>query len=101
MKRPRKGEHYRSLHDVEVVGLVGFSGAPISQSCGGTLPAGTTIRVISDPSRRATAITARPLDSSRFETEFVSADDRAEQHYAGYYLVLSFEQLAKSFKLVT
>lgn len=99
MKRPRKGERYRSLHDMEVAGIVAFSGAPISQSCGGTLPAGTLIRVLSDPNERATAITARPVDHSRFERAFVSADDLAEQHYAGYYLVLSFAQLAANFTL--
>lgn len=99
-KRPRKGERYCSLGEVEVSGIVAFRGVPISQSCGGRLPAGTVVRVLGDPNERASAITARPVQYRRFERLLVSADDRAERHYDGYYLVLSFTDLASHFKLL-
>jgi hypothetical protein len=100
MKRPRKGERYRGLDEVEVSGIVAFRGVPVSQSCGGSLPAGTVIRVLGDPNERASAITARPVQYRKFERLLVSADDRAERHYDGYYLVVSFADLASHFKLL-
>lgn len=49
---------------------------------------------------RASAITARPVQYRRFERLLVSADDRAERHHDGYYLVLSFGDLASHFRLL-
>ena len=101
MKRPRKGERYRSVDEVRVSGVVAFRGVPVSQSCGGNLPIGTVIRILSDPNERATAVTARPVDYRRFESVLVSADDLSERHYDGYYLVLSFAQLELHFTLLS
>ena len=100
MTRARIGDRYRSLEDVAVTGIVGFSGAPVSQSCAGTLPAGTVVRILNDPGERAIAVYARPVQYKKFEKLLVSADDRAEQHYAGYQLVLSFSDLASSWELL-
>jgi hypothetical protein len=64
MKRPRKAERYRSLDEVEVSGIVAFRGVPVSQSCGGRLPAGTVIRVLGDPNERASASQRDPYSTA-------------------------------------
>jgi len=49
---------------------------------------------VGDANERASAVTARPVQYRRFDRLLVSADDRAERHHDGSYLVLLFADLA-------
>ena len=68
-------------------------------SCSGVND-GNRVRV-GDANERASAVTARLVQYRRCERLLVSADDRAERHDDGYYLVLLFADLASPFRLAS
>ncbi|HVT07515.1 MAG TPA: hypothetical protein VHO67_08660 [Polyangia bacterium] len=96
MNRPTKGQRYRAKSDLDVRGIISYS-APFTGGFRGTLPAGATLTVEDDPPSFARGVYLRPDDYRRFESLFVSADERGAHNYSGYAVVVTFEDLESGF----
>jgi hypothetical protein len=92
--RPRKGDHYVVTTACPAIVLIQFL-APFTGGNERTLPLGLRFAVDDDPPAIATAVGATPEPYEEWEPELVPEKDRRADKYAGYSLVIKFDDLAK------
>jgi hypothetical protein len=99
VEKPRKGQRYKALRDIQIESIVLF-GAPFSSASRGILPKGEIITIEKDPKEEATLAIAVPNHYKDLEEVFVPKRDRMDSKYSDYYLVMRFRTLAKEFERV-
>ncbi len=91
--RPKKGARY--VVRSPFIGLVLTSWfAPFTGGDEQTLTVGLEFVVEHDPPEIATAVSGRADPYEYWEQRLVSEKDRADEKYGGFYLVVSFDDLA-------
>lgn len=83
----RKGERYRCKAPLEVIAMTSWA-APFTGGADKVLPAGEEFVVASDPPVGATAVCCNPVRYDELHAHFVSAKDRRNKRYSGYYLCI-------------
>jgi hypothetical protein len=95
----RKGQRYRTVRDLEVGVLTHFR-APFTDGARAILRAGEVFTVALDPAALATAAQCNPERYEALEKELVPEEDRTDQKYSGYSLVIDFESIERDCELV-
>ena len=90
----RKGERYRSTAPLEVIAMTAWA-APCIGGEVGVLPAGEEFVVSNDPAEGATAVYCDPVRYDQLHAHFVSAKDRRNKRYSGYYLCIDLGLIAE------
>ena|SRR5277367_8480 len=94
----RDGDLYESLEDMPV-DFVTHWAAPFTGGGKGTLPKGTTIRLVVIPRVTSPAgYYAHPLNKEEIELLLVPAEERSAPKYSGMSLVVLVEDLSKRFR---
>jgi hypothetical protein len=88
----RKGDRYKVIRSFEA-GVLTMWLAPFTGGDNKMLPAGLTFVISSEPPRTATAVCADVECPVEWEKLLVPAKERGSCQYAGYYLVVPFEQV--------
>ena len=89
---PRAGYRYVVTTAFEAIVLTQWFG-PFTGGSEKLIPAGLEFVVAADPPATATAITAKPDPSDRWEALLVDGQERTAEKYDGYSLVIPFERL--------
>ncbi len=92
--RPRKGDRYAVTTAFTTILLVQFF-APFTGGNEQTLPAGLLFVIDHDAVDSAKGVAAIPEPYADWEPALVSDVDRKTEKYAGYYLVIKFDDLEK------
>jgi hypothetical protein len=97
---PRDGDLYECIEDISLRFLVHWR-APFTSDGAGTLPKGTTVRLMVSPRVvRPTTFRALPIDKEAIETLLVPFKERTDEKYGGISLTITAEDLSKSFRLL-
>jgi hypothetical protein len=97
---PRNDDLYECIEDASV-SFVTHWRAPFTGGGTGTVPKGTTVRLVVNPAVvRPSAYYARPVDREAIEVILVPVADRTDSKFDGLSLVLTIEDLSKRFRLV-
>ena len=90
---PKAGERYIIREPFEA-GVLTHWRAPFTGGSQRVLPRGLEFRVAFDPSEVANAVSAEPTSPQDWEPVLVEETDRSADKYAGYSLVIQFEDLS-------
>lgn len=91
-ERPKKGERYVVVSEFET-GVLTMWRAPFTGGGRKILPRGLTFVVAFDPPVQAIGVSADAIDYAKWEPLLVDAADLAAPKYAGYYLVVKYDDL--------
>ncbi|MDQ3820175.1 MAG: hypothetical protein M3362_21195 [Acidobacteriota bacterium] len=95
----KEGERFLLLLDIETIGGVHFK-APTTGGFKCTIPRGTVL-IAWDKSRPETgSFSCLPENEKEFEESFVPIEDRNNQKYAGYSLVMGCNEIGKRIKRI-
>lgn len=96
----RKGERYRSRKPLKVIAMTSWY-APCTGGDYAILPADEEFIVSHDPAEGASAVYCDPVRYEELHAHFVSAKDRKNKKYCGYYLCVPLAVIRRSCTLVS
>ncbi|MGH7174616.1 MAG: hypothetical protein ACRELG_30480 [Gemmataceae bacterium] len=89
----RKGERYRTTIPLKVIAMTSWA-APFTGGEEGVLPTGEEFILSDDPVEGATAVYCDPVRYDALHAHFISAKDRRNKRYLGYYLCIDLSLIA-------
>jgi len=95
--RPRQGDRFRAVGEVDVRGLVRFT-TTITHEFRGRLPTGSVLTVEHHPPANARGVHMRPDNYQSLEMVLVPMAERLKPNYDTYTVAVTFEELAENFE---
>jgi hypothetical protein len=95
----KKGERFLAVSDIETIGGVHFH-APITGGFKCTIPKGTVLIAYDESTPEAGGFGCLPENEKQFEESFVPREDRDNPKYAGYSLVIGFDEIGKKIRRI-
>lgn len=90
----RAGQEWSVREDANAICMVQFR-APFTGGTRVIVPAGELLIVLSDPLPHARAVGFRPKRYAELMKSFIDPKELSDQKFAGYYLVIKFEEVAR------
>jgi len=98
--RLKAGQQYRTAKEIEAICMISYR-APYTGGENVTLPIGFEFEIMHDPPRGATGTGCAVVEYDKYQEILVPKTARSCASYAGYYLVIMFEQIEGCCELLT
>jgi hypothetical protein len=89
---PKDGDKYTVANEFEITVMVQFF-APFSDGERRVLPVGLEFSIWGNPPVSARAVSAKPIETQRWESKLVSEKNRQDELYGGYALTIMLDDL--------